>query len=158
MSNRTESRFSIPAGFAAAAGLVLLALAPGSPVRGQEEPPSLSAAKGKITYRVYCSNCHGEKARGDGSLAELLKVPPADLTRLAAANDGKFPMEEVRRAIDGREEVRGHGQSDMPIWGDAFQKTLQMVPSDEPPEARAERKILELAHYLRSIQAQAEAQ
>ncbi len=141
---------------AAAAGLVLLALAPAAAATAEEENADLLAAKGKITYRVYCSNCHGKEGRGDGSLADMLKVRPADLTRLAEANDGEFDHDRVRRAIDGREEVRGHGQSDMPVWGEAFQNTLQMVPSDEPAEARADRKVLELTYYLEKIQKQSE--
>ncbi len=155
MSNRLEGGRSFGAALAAAAvGLVLLLLAPAIAAGGEEEEDTgLLAAKGKITYRVYCSNCHGDQGRGDGSLADLLKVRPADLTRLAEANGGKFDREKVRSAIDGREEVRGHGQSDMPVWGEAFQNTLQMVPSDEPAQARAERKVLELTHFLEKIQA-----
>ena len=39
--------------------------------------------KGKVTYRIYCSNCHGETGQGDGNLAELLSVKPSDLTAIA---------------------------------------------------------------------------
>ena len=48
----------------------------------QEDSEELKAAKGRVTFRVYCSNCHGADAKGDGKLAPLLSVKPADLTRL----------------------------------------------------------------------------
>ena len=47
---------------------------------------------GKGLFDQYCSGCHGVTAVGDGPVAEYLTVPPADLTGLAAANDGQFPM------------------------------------------------------------------
>ncbi len=43
----------------------------------------------------------------------------------------------------------------MPVWGDAFQKTLQPTWTDETDEERAERKIEEVVAYLESIQGEA---
>jgi hypothetical protein len=40
--------------------------------------------------------------KGDGSLADELKVRPADLTEIATRRGGKFPAVEVREIIDGR--------------------------------------------------------
>jgi hypothetical protein len=59
------------------------------------------------------------------------------------------------RSVDGREEVRGHGMKEMPVWGDVFQ-TSGAAPSgeDETAEERAIRKIRELVLYLDSIQAE----
>ncbi len=106
-----------------------------------------SGALGKNTFRVYCASCHGREAAGDGPLAEHLRVAPADLTRIAKRYDGVFPDERVFKIIDGREPVRGHGPSDMPIWGEVFQKTA----ANESEEA-VEQRILDLVHYLKSIQ------
>ena len=112
-----------------------------------------SAAKGRVTYRIYCINCHGEEARGDGSLASLLTTPPTDLTRLAQRNDGTYPTEQVRESIDGGRRVKGHGLEEMPVWGDVFQVTaVEPSGSDETAEERANRKIQELVVYLETLQ------
>ena len=105
------------------------------------------AAMGKSTYRVYCASCHGLKAKGDGSIAEYLTVPPADLTLISSRNDGEFPAEMVYKVIDGREKVRGHGSADMPVWGEVF------LESRETPDAEAvKQRITELVHFIQSIQ------
>lgn len=107
-----------------------------------------AVARGKISYRVYCSNCHGRDARGDGELAELLTVPPADLAAITEKYEGKFPAEWLHRIIDGRERVRGHGMQEMPVWGLTFRD--RDLPADQEEEVA--RKIAELLAYLESIQ------
>jgi hypothetical protein len=74
-------------------------------------------------------------------------VRPADLTQIAKRNKGTFPSDQVHRIIDGRQSVKTHGESQMPVWGDAFSKA--MVGGDE--KAVAER-ISALVKYLESIQ------
>jgi mono/diheme cytochrome c family protein len=108
--------------------------------------------KGKVTFRIYCSNCHGEEGRGDGNLAEMLTVRPTDLTTIARNNNDVFPTELIIKLVDGRETVKGHGLKEMPIWGDAFQRSLQPTWTDESDEARAVRKIEEVVAFVRSIQ------
>jgi mono/diheme cytochrome c family protein len=108
--------------------------------------------KGKVTYRIYCSNCHGESGHGDGNLAELLSVKPADLTAIARKNGGEFPTELIIQLVDGRETVPGHGLKEMPVWGDAFQKSLQPSWTDESDDERARRKIDEVVAFVESIQ------
>ena len=103
---------------------------------------------GESLYRAYCPSCHGATAEGDGPLAESLRVAPANLTLIARANDGTFPFERVVSKIDGRVRVRGHGTSDMPVWGDAFTKT-----DEDTSEEEVRDKVEALAHFLRSIQA-----
>jgi mono/diheme cytochrome c family protein len=117
------------------------------------EDRAFFVAKGRVTYRVYCINCHGPKGAGDGTLSEMLSTKPADLTQLKAENDGKYPADKVRDIIDGRKGVRGHGSQEMPIWGDVFQtSSLEPSGSDETAEERARRKVHELVLYLESIQ------
>ena len=119
-------------------------------------PEELKAAKGRVTFRVYCSNCHGADAKGDGKLAPLLSVKPADLTRLITKKDrGEFPAERVRQSIDGRAEVAGHGYREMPVWGDVFQPMDSEMSEPEKVDV-AKRKIAELVAYLRTLQASAE--
>jgi len=52
----------------------------------------------------------------------LLTVRPMDLTQLSKKHQGQFPFWQVYRVIDGREEVKGHGTRDMPIWGEVFRQ------------------------------------
>ncbi len=140
---------------AALCALALLATAPAAaqqPTSKGSEEAALRVAKGRVTFKVYCSNCHGETGVGNGKLAELLKVPPSDLTRLSAKNGGKFPMDEVVASIDGREDVRGHGEREMPVWGEAFLKTLQVTYSEKSDEERVQDKVLDVAAFIESIQ------
>jgi mono/diheme cytochrome c family protein len=101
--------------------LALLAGGVATPVRGTQRPGSpASSVAGSYTYRTYCATCHGEKGKGDGPLAESLRFVPPDLTQMAQRNGGRFPRETVRKIVDGREPIDGHGGPDMPVWGDAF--------------------------------------
>jgi mono/diheme cytochrome c family protein len=102
-------------------------------------------ARGKVTYRIYCQNCHGDSAHGDGRVAQWLTIKPADLTQITKKNQGTFPFDRIYRVIDGREEVAAHGMRDMPIWGQLFMET-----SGNEDEVRG--KVLQLIHFLQSIQ------
>ena len=109
-----------------------------------------AVAKGKASYGRYCKSCHGEQGKGDGKVAEMLTVRPADLTAITSRNGGEFPFDEVFKTIDGRKEVAGHGSSDMPIWGKVFQEG-----TDNPDEQVIE-KVAALTYYVKSIQAESE--
>ncbi len=118
------------------------------------EPPDVSpaeerelAARGAVTYRVYCASCHGRKARGDGKLANLLDTEPPNLTLIAWRHEDQFPAAHVYDAIDGREVVT----SEMPVWGEALGATEEAAGL-EPDEIEA--KIWELVYYLKSVQSQ----
>jgi mono/diheme cytochrome c family protein len=127
--------------WAACSGLAL-ALAPAAwPAQGSN-PQASPAGSGRQLYRTYCASCHGTSGRGDGAMSQYLRIPPADLTTIAAGNKGVFPAEIIHRTIDGRRAVRAHGDSAMPIWGDAF----------SPPEGLAAERIRSLVAYLESIQ------
>ena len=108
---------------------------------------STEVIMGRQSFRSYCATCHGPEGRGDGPVGEYLNIPPADLTQVSQRNDGEFPLEEVVKTIDGRESKRGHGSSDMPVWGDAFKLTR-----DDPDEEAVRNKIEELARFIESIQ------
>jgi hypothetical protein len=80
-------------------------------------------------------------------MAAYLNVPPANLTTIAGRNRGVFPTEVVHRIIDGRRALKTHGDSAMPVWGDAF----SLSGSAEAEKATAE-KIRRLVAYVESIQ------
>lgn len=105
-------------------------------------------AAGRSLFRIYCATCHGAGAKGDGTTAAYLTVKPADLTKISRSNGGEFPADEVRKIIDGREVVRGHGEREMPLWGLAFQDWA--VDRDQEQEVRD--RIDKLVRYLESIQ------
>jgi mono/diheme cytochrome c family protein len=126
-------------------GIALLALA--TAAWAQEKPDAAAAAKGQIIYVRYCASCHGVAGRGDGAIARDLRVPPTDLTRLAAKRGGRFPVDAVQQSIDGRKATPGHGAPDMPVWGEIFPRT---AGTDSPNTESATWRI---AQYLWSIQA-----
>lgn len=103
---------------------------------------------GQYFFRTYCASCHGTSGMGDGPLASSMRRRPANLTEIAKRNGGVFPSDLVFRVIDGRQPVRGHGGSDMPVWGDAFRRSLEGTD-----EASVRQKIQDLVAYLESIQA-----
>lgn len=142
MSDRTRER--APAAARIAAGLLLLLAA--APAAAQE--PDRAAERGALLYRIHCASCHGEGGDGDGPAAATTEVPPTDLTRLAAAHGGELPAEEIRRSIDGRDEVTGHGRREMPVWGLTFQDRGR----DSDQEAEVRGRVEDLLAYLRSIQ------
>ena len=136
-------------GLLAVAALAVAALAAAAAGAGDEEAPAYSAFNGGMTYKNDCSNCHGVEGKGDGYIADTLKVPPTDLTQLAARNGGVFPVERVTAAIDGEKEVAEHGRREMPVWGDVL-----LWPEGDSPERRehVKTKIGELVEFLRNLQ------
>lgn len=105
-------------------------------------------ARGMATYEASCMSCHGREARGDGPVAEILTIPPADLTQLREKHGGTYPVDYVYRIIDGREEYRAHGTREMPVWGNVW----GYVAGEPVAEEKVKRRINELVEYLRSIQ------
>lgn len=129
-------------------GVLLSSLVASRSLGGQESSSPDSVAAGALGYRVYCASCHGASADGKGPLAEVLRIPPPDLTTLAALNGGVYPAEKIRRSIDGRDEIRSHGRSDMPVWGLAFRESGRSAEE----EAAVQQRIQDLVEYLRTLQ------
>jgi mono/diheme cytochrome c family protein len=81
----------------------------------------IESIQGPDLYKAYCAVCHGNNAKGSGPMAPSLKVPPPDLTRIAARNGGKYPFMKVQRIIAGEDAIQsGHGSREMPVWGPIF--------------------------------------
>lgn len=140
-------------GYAALALLILVASAVPSQAQSGSENRGFDVFSGRVTFQRYCSSCHGPEAHGDGNIAQYLKIPPTNLTEMARNNGGEFPAEKVREFVDGREDVRGHGTREMPVWGEVFQSSLtEKQPTAEDGEERAGRIINQLVLYLESIQ------
>jgi hypothetical protein len=101
---------------------------------------------------MSCAVCHGKDAHGDGPLAKLLTIKPADLTKLTIRNKGQFPSEMVAETIDGRTQVSGHGTREMPVWGARYETQVAREYGPYGSESVVKTRIAALVHYLESIQ------
>lgn len=136
-----------------AASIVILIFASGSVIASDKGKVDI----GKREYMNKCAVCHGQSGRGDGGIIDVLKAAPADLTTLSKKNGGVFPFDRVRMVIDGRQLVKGHGDRDMPIWGNDYSREKAEageyffeVPYDMEMYVRV--RILALIDYLNRIQ------
>lgn len=115
--------------------------------------PTITVELGKEDFRQYCAACHGVGAKGDGTVAEFMTIPAADLTVLSKLNSGKFPRERVAEVIDGRADVKVHGGRDMPVWGDWFD--MEAIDADNDATAReviVRERINALVNYIETLQ------
>ena len=116
-------------------------------------PPAVAqdVDAGAVLYRDFCAACHGATAKGDGTMADLLRSPPSDLTKLAEA--GEFPILAVAETIDGRRPRAAHG-GDMPLFGRWFEGVgadVAMAGADGQPILMS-RPVADLIAYLISVQ------
>ena len=144
-AREVAKRHATKLAFAGAAMMAALLLLPVA-AAAQDEPMKQTTPGGEV-FRTYCASCHGTSARGDGPLASSMKRKPANLTEIAKRNGGQYPSDLVFRTIDGRQPVRGHGGPDMPVWGDAFERSREAGD-----QARVKSVIQSLVDYLESIQ------
>ncbi len=123
------------------ASAICLAVASGYVQTGNARPAQggqpAQLAQGRKVYLDHCASCHGVEAKGNGTIAPLLKKKPTDLTRIPKV-DGKFPAERVRAAIMGDSVLAIHGDKEMPVWGGILK----------------EAEVASLLQYLESIQRQ----
>jgi mono/diheme cytochrome c family protein len=117
--------------------------------RAQEEQAARVAA-GQRLFAGYCSSCHGAQGLGDGPVAPVLRVPPADLTRIAERDGGTFDAAVVAAYIDGRTRIVAHGERDMPVWGRMYDDRNENIASDETLLSPG--MIFNIVEYLRAIQ------
>jgi mono/diheme cytochrome c family protein len=130
--------------------LTLAALMFATPVAGQDIEIG-DAREGAELFVTYCAACHGLEARGDGRMAPILTVLPADLTQLSAANGGVFPTARVIFQIDGRDPVLAHG-ADMPLFGMFFQGFDTALKTETGQPIMTSKPIADLVAWLGEIQ------
>jgi len=127
-----------------------------------QQPTSEQPDIGKIEYQSGCAACHGVDGKGNGPVAAFLLTKPADLTMITKKYNGAFPFGHIYGVIDGREEVKAHGDRAMPVWGHRystppFSGSNPVAPYfvdpvfDREPIIRA--RILAVIDYIYRIQA-----
>ncbi len=110
---------------------------------------SLTVPSGKDLYLEHCSQCHGNDGTGNGPMASILTVKPADLTEISKRANGKFEADRIVEIIRYGGDIAGHGSRAMPIWGGIFSSEGQ---GGKIGAAYSRRAIIELNAYLESIQ------
>jgi mono/diheme cytochrome c family protein len=105
-----------------------------------------SPASGSEMFVSYCAPCHGKDAKGDGPAASALKIAPANLTRLARDNGGKYPTNKVTSVLGGQTDLAAHGNKEMPVWGKVFW-TMSGGRADE-----VQQRVANLNRYIESLQ------
>ncbi len=119
--------------------------AAGNPALNYE---TTAEASGRATYEQYCASCHGAEGQGNGPVASVLTVAPADLTQLRIRHGGSFPTDSIYAYIDGRADVQAHGTRQMPVWGNIWGESETAPASEQEVDLR----IRELVEYIRSMQ------
>jgi mono/diheme cytochrome c family protein len=114
--------------------------------------PRLSAGEpepAQKLYSQYCSSCHGEEGKGDGPVAGHLKIKVPDLTLLRKTHNGRYPLDYMISIIDGRRAVRGHGDREMPVWGEVFREE---VAKEKYKELSSLLTAKQIAEYVETLQ------
>ena len=110
---------------------------------------------GEQEFQSHCAACHGSDGKGNGPIIDFLRAPPADLTAISARNDGIFPFQAVYDTIADVNQTRGHGNSDMPIWGDRYNQEIIAqqgeFATDGPAVSEAQARILSLVFFLATV-------
>lgn len=107
---------------------------------------------GQKLFHLHCAACHGPDARGNGPMANVLRIAPPDLTRLAQRNAGRLPAKAIAAQIDGTASLPGHGDT-MPVYGYFFADDAKMSQSIGGQRIEAAQSILDLIIWLEQIQA-----
>lgn len=107
--------------------------------------------EGAAAFAAHCAACHGVAGTGNGPMAQLLTVRPADLTGLAARNGGVFPTARVMERIDGTTEVLAHGGS-MPLFGMLMQGPSAVIVAPDGSDVVAPEAIVNIAGWLQGAQ------
>lgn len=108
-------------------------------------------AEGADLFARNCAICHGEAGTGDGPMAEILTVKPADLTRLSASNGGVFPVFRAIRQIDGRDPMLAHGGA-MPLFGELFYFPDGAIAAETGQPIVTAQPFVDIVGWLMTIQ------
>jgi hypothetical protein len=127
--------------------LVAATLASG--IAGAASPVRAGDPTGQALFQKRCASCHGVDAKGNGPVAQVLKVPTPDLTGISKRNDGAFPAARVVKIITFGEDMAAHGTRLMPVWGTIFSYE---GGGQRRGALYSRRAVVELKRYLETIQ------
>ncbi len=104
--------------------VVLLTLLAVNAADVSANPPP--AYEGRRLYVSYCQLCHGIDGKGDGPLARVMQITPADLTTTVRSRSDTILMKiitgEGRQTITGRDRHNLLSEA-MPEWKDVFSES-----------------------------------
>lgn len=109
--------------------------------------------EGADLFAEACATCHGTDAKGDGPMAKVMAVQPADLTQISLMNDGNFPTARIIRIVDGTTLLTAHG-SPMPLFGMLFRGPSETFVDADGNEFIASRAIGNVVAWIETIQAE----
>lgn len=109
------------------------------------------ASEGEKLFNLHCAACHGRDAQGDGPMAPVLLVQPADLTQISARHEDVFPVYRVVKRIDGRDPLVSHG-SDMPVYGWFFEGNDMAIATQSGQPVMTSKPVADLVEWLKTIQ------
>lgn len=104
---------------------------------------------GKASFDQYCASCHGTAGDGKGPVAAEMKTPPTDLRKLGKKYGKPLPKPKLLEVIDGREMVRSHGTTAMPVWGEQL---VHNVPPTVNTEFFKRGAIIVIVNYIETLQ------
>lgn len=104
---------------------------------------------GKAAFDQYCASCHGTAADGTGPVAGEMKVAPPDLRKLGQKYGMPLPQPKLREFVDGREMLRAHGTSNMPVWGEQL---VHNVPPTANTTFFKRGTIIVVLDYIETLQ------
>ena len=143
-ANRGSNPRRLAGRFIAGAGVLLGAAGAAEAVENLE---AKILAEAGADFRANCTGCHGADGRGQEARESRADWPPRDLTMLAKWNSGIFPFWTVFRIVGGEKLVAGH---DSPLMPDFSSRSVVYVRKPGMQDAHV--RVLELTHYLQSIQ------
>lgn len=114
----------------------VLAAAIGACALGATAAEQDAVERGNAHYLLFCANCHGVDADGQGPLARVLKITPTDLRNLRGGGGEELVAERVLKAVDQRHEVPNPDGPRMPL----FSENLEV------------KTIIEIGEYLKTVQ------
>jgi cbb3-type cytochrome c oxidase subunit III len=101
--------------------VLLMSLLAANAAEVSANPPP--AYEGRRLYVSYCQLCHGTDGKGEGPLAKVMQISPADLTTTVRSRSDtilfKIITGEGRQTITGRDRHNLLSEA-MPEWKDVF--------------------------------------
>jgi mono/diheme cytochrome c family protein len=133
--------------------VAIIGLAGCEPQSVPESVPAASSATptGAEDFAVFCAACHGPGGRGDGPASRGFDVAPADLTRIAARNNGAYPATAVMAKIWGYTGGQD-GDRVMPKFGALLQSDTVHYDAGDGIPTPTPLRLVQLTEFVQRLQ------